>query len=460
MKRIIIYNAFQEPSSLQLIDQTLCFFPKVDAHWLVYSATSNSPELIAEVHSEKVLNSQSQTTFTYYPALGTAEECFALLQSDKPDALIICASRKFWLSFIKLLRNQNPVFETFHFRDICCTEYIESIYDSLKNKSSLAKEVLISSDPAIYSGKQHGTFKIVEPLPFFSSQINQYKQFYTDSMDLCLIPLQMLSAWEGIFKLGNAPCPIYFSTPEFWLTSDNQNVVLNLQLIFHESVKQLAIATYLWNYSTFATIYDDYMEDVTYQFWVQLVLKLYQKHTDLALNTIHELACGTGTIASYLQNKGFQVSGSDLSPDMLRLAYQKNKNLCLFQGDMTSLIPLTDLHLILLMFDSINYLSDYEQIAQLLFHAAKALHPEGLFIFDISTYSNCIENFDQFINTTEKPDYYFIHTSDYDQFKNKQITQLQIFSKHNHLFKRYSETHNQSVFYTRQIKKNHRAITF
>ena len=72
-------------------------------------------------------------------------------------------------------------------------------------------------------------------------------------------------------------------------------------------------------------------------------ISFYKRHAKKAGGSILELACGTGRILIPLAKLGYQVTGLDLSEDMLavfREKISKNKNLkkkiTLSQGDMES----------------------------------------------------------------------------------------------------------------------------
>jgi ubiquinone/menaquinone biosynthesis C-methylase UbiE len=56
---------------------------------------------------------------------------------------------------------------------------------------------------------------------------------------------------------------------------------------------------------------------------------------------VWELGCGPGQVARYLKDRGVDVRGVDLSPDMVRVASDLNPDIPFSQGDMLAL-PLPD----------------------------------------------------------------------------------------------------------------------
>ena len=72
-------------------------------------------------------------------------------------------------------------------------------------------------------------------------------------------------------------------------------------------------------YETFAAVYDEIMDDSLYDKWTDFSLR----HLPQETKTILELACGTGIQAVRFAQKGYEVTGLDLSYEMLELAQKK-----------------------------------------------------------------------------------------------------------------------------------------
>lgn len=60
------------------------------------------------------------------------------------------------------------------------------------------------------------------------------------------------------------------------------------------------------------------------------------------LGTACDLGCGCGHIANYLHDRGLDVCGIDLSPEMIKQAQNLNPNITFQQGDMLSLTGVAD----------------------------------------------------------------------------------------------------------------------
>ncbi len=136
-------------------------------------------------------------------------------------------------------------------------------------------------------------------------------------------------------------------------------------------------------YQTFAKLYDELMDPTMYDQWLDFVS---QRQSDKSANWL-DLACGSGRLAVKLIQQGYQVSGFDLSEEMLALAdehaQQANVTLPLIQGNMLDLEELSQYDVISCFADSLCYLPDEKALAQCLKQVYDHLQPGGKFLFDV-----------------------------------------------------------------------------
>jgi SAM-dependent methyltransferase len=213
----------------------------------------------------------------------------------------------------------------------------------------------------------------------------------------------------------------------------------------------LSISSDTVAYDFFAPYYDRYMRHVDYDKWTAKILDLYGLHTSNKLNSILELACGTANISERLVRQGYTVTASDRSSEMLKYASQKTHKPVLLQADMLDDLPTAAYDLVILVFDSINYLLDKTDISRLFANVGKALRKNGLFIFDISTHRNSVENFSEYINIDETNDYLLIHQADFDPEHHLQKTKLTIFKRSDNHYIRLDEEHQQRVYSVQEL---------
>lgn len=99
------------------------------------------------------------------------------------------------------------------------------------------------------------------------------------------------------------------------------------------------------------------------------------------VESILEVACGTGRLMALLESGGYRVTGLDLSPEMLALA-RPRVNGVLVQRDMRELEFSEEFDVVLCLGSSFTYMStDHDALKALRgFHIA--LKPGGILVFD------------------------------------------------------------------------------
>jgi len=134
-------------------------------------------------------------------------------------------------------------------------------------------------------------------------------------------------------------------------------------------------------YDVFARFYDAVQGDRAEQ--SAYLRGLLEQHHPTA-KTVLELGCGTGTVLRHLQ-KCYEVSGIDLSEQMLALAADKVPEAHLARGDMTRVSLGKTFDIVICVYDSINHLLDFAQWEEVFDRAREHLDEGGVFVFDINT---------------------------------------------------------------------------
>jgi len=102
-----------------------------------------------------------------------------------------------------------------------------------------------------------------------------------------------------------------------------------------------------------------------------------------------DLACGEGTFAIAMAKRGLQVTGVDLSPEMLSIARERaakdGLEVKFLQQDMRLLSLRGRFDLVTCWFDSLNYLLEIDDLAQALAGVSRVLDKNSIFIFDVNT---------------------------------------------------------------------------
>lgn len=143
------------------------------------------------------------------------------------------------------------------------------------------------------------------------------------------------------------------------------------------------------NYEKFASVYDAVMDDSLYDLWTDFSLRHLPKSK--GRNRLLELACGTGIQSVRFAQAGFDVTGLDLSQDMLTIAEKRaqsaKKKIDFIQGNMLDLSQVGQFDFVTCYSDSICYMQDEPEVGDVFKEVYDVLADDGIFIFDVhSTY--------------------------------------------------------------------------
>lgn len=141
-------------------------------------------------------------------------------------------------------------------------------------------------------------------------------------------------------------------------------------------------------YGALAASYDGLMADGAYLRRAAFLARRLKK-SPIPVHTVLDLACGTGTMACLLAQRGFEVLAADGSEEMLTQAAAKaagleNPPLFLFQ-DMPKLRLAQPVDAVVSTLDSLNYLTRERDLRETFYRVRRWLKPEGLFLFDVNT---------------------------------------------------------------------------
>jgi SAM-dependent methyltransferase len=134
-------------------------------------------------------------------------------------------------------------------------------------------------------------------------------------------------------------------------------------------------------YDSLAPFYDAVMGDRAAA--AEYVRSLIERHQPGARSVL-ELACGTGSVLERLE-PDYELTGVDLSAEMLEVAAKKLPRARFVQGDMTEVSLGETFDVVLCVFDSINHLLTFEAWEAVFDRAREHLNPGGIFVFDVNT---------------------------------------------------------------------------
>ena len=146
-------------------------------------------------------------------------------------------------------------------------------------------------------------------------------------------------------------------------------------------------------YTGFAEVYDTFMDNVPYEEWSAYVVKVLQEQ-GITQGVVAELGCGTGKITELLALQGYDMIGLDCSEDMLAIASDKlleyeetdrRKSILYILQDMREMEFYEPVDAMVSLCDSMNYITEEEDLKQVFSLVNQYLSPDGVFLFDMNT---------------------------------------------------------------------------
>lgn len=139
-------------------------------------------------------------------------------------------------------------------------------------------------------------------------------------------------------------------------------------------------------FSDFASVYDEFTGNVSYPERAAYINRLL-KNNGITGGILLDLACGTGSLSVLFADMGYDVIGTDSSPDMLSRAMEKNngRNILYLCQDMRELDLYGTVDCAVCSLDSINHLLTEDDVKAAFENVSLFMRPGGVFVFDVNT---------------------------------------------------------------------------
>jgi ubiquinone/menaquinone biosynthesis C-methylase UbiE len=210
-------------------------------------------------------------------------------------------------------------------------------------------------------------------------------------------------------------------------------------------------------YTSFARVYDVFMDNIPYEEWAAYVERLLNKQ-GIKKGLLLDLGCGTGNFTQMMAKKGYDMIGVDNSEEMLEIAQEKKMNgkediLYLLQ-DMREFELYGTVGAVVSVCDSMNYITEEEDLLAVFKLVNNYLDPGGVFIFDLNTVYKYETILADSVIAENRERSSFIWENYY--YKEEKINEydLTIFvEEKNGLYRKYEETHYQKAYEVKQIRE-------
>ncbi len=139
-------------------------------------------------------------------------------------------------------------------------------------------------------------------------------------------------------------------------------------------------------YGEFSYIYDKLSFDIEYDKYAENIKALCKKY-GIENESMLELACGSGMLTKHFFGDYKKIDALDISTDMLQCFAEKydNDKVNLIYYDMVEYENKDSYDLIVILLDSINYVTDPKKLEKLFVNSYANLKDDSLLVFDINS---------------------------------------------------------------------------
>ena len=213
-------------------------------------------------------------------------------------------------------------------------------------------------------------------------------------------------------------------------------------------------------YSKFAQVYDLFMDNIDYEGWAEYVTARLKEY-GIADGLVLELGCGTGTMTGLLADRGYDMIGVDNSEEMLAEAMEKRvesgQDILYLLQDMREFELYGTVRAVISVCDSVNYITEPEELQEVFRLVNNYLDPKGVFIFDFNTRYKYEEILGDRTIAENREECSFIWDNYYYEDEKINEYDLTLFireeGKEKNLYRKYQETHYQRGYTLDEMKE-------
>lgn len=209
-------------------------------------------------------------------------------------------------------------------------------------------------------------------------------------------------------------------------------------------------------YGKFAQVYDMFMDNIDYESWAEYI-EGYLKARGIEEGLVLELGCGTGTMTGLLAQKGYDMIGVDNSEEMLAEAMKKKmetgQDILYLLQDMQEFELYGTVRAVVSVCDSLNYITDREELLQVFRLVNNYLDPQGIFLFDMNTVHKYRDILGETTIAENRDEGSFIWENSYDPENGINIYELAVFlPREDGLYEKCEELHCQKAYEQKEIQ--------
>ena len=206
-------------------------------------------------------------------------------------------------------------------------------------------------------------------------------------------------------------------------------------------------------YHALADSYDRLTNDVDYEATVAFYYEILARE-GLNPRTCVDLACGTGSVTAILAKRGLDVTGVDMSEEMLTVAMEKVMDMerpprFICQKLQELRLP-RGVDLAVCALDSLDYITNPDDCRDAIARVYKVLNPGGIFIFDVNTPEK-LRAMDGQVFLDEDDDVYCVWRGEFDEETNICSYGMDLFQRSGDVWHRSFEEHREYAYSAEQL---------
>ena len=211
-------------------------------------------------------------------------------------------------------------------------------------------------------------------------------------------------------------------------------------------------------YSSFAQVYDMFMDNVPYEEWSRYLIGLLKEY-GIEDGLVADLGCGTGKITRLLSDAGYDMIGVDNAAEMLEIAREiqedeERDDIWYLLQDMRELELSGEVNAMVSICDSMNYILEEEELKEVFLRVKEYLQTGGIFIFDMNTLHKYRDMIGETTIAENREEGSFIWDNYFYEDEMVNEYELTLFIREeNGLFRKYEETHYQRAYELDMVKR-------